>query len=90
MDDLDIEKMKAVLDSVGVAVRAGIITPSKEVESSLRAQLRLPDMSGEVLSEWDRNPIRSPITLTNKLASPDIAAPSDSAQEDLTPAETQP
>ena len=71
---------KEKLDAVGAAVRAGVITPSNEVEQSIRAMLALPEMGESVLSEWQKNPTRSPITLTNSLAAPD--APAQPAPED--------
>ena len=64
-------QIKEKLDAIGSAVRAGVITPSREVEESIRASLALPSMGDAVLSEWQENPIRSPITLTNELAAPD-------------------
>ena len=77
---------KEKLDAVGAAVRAGVITPSREVEISVRSMLGLPVMGEEVLSEWSTNPIRSPITLTNALADPDEPTP-PALPEDSTPIE---
>jgi len=71
---------KEKLDAVGAAVRAGVITPSAEVEKSIRSMLALPEMGEAVVSEWQDNPTRSPITLTNSLAAPD--APAQPAPED--------
>jgi len=71
---------KEKLDAVGAAVRAGVITPSAEVEKSIRSMLALPEMGEAVISEWQDNPTRSPITLTNSLAAPD--APAQPAPED--------
>ena len=71
---------KEKLDAVGAAVRAGVITPSAEVEKSIRSMLALPEMGEAVMSEWQDNPTRSPITLTNSLAAPD--APAQPAPED--------
>lgn len=67
---------KEKLDAVGAAVRAGVITPSVEIEESIREMLSLPEMGAAVADEWAENPIRSPITLTNQLASPDQPAES--------------
>jgi capsid protein len=77
---------KEKLDAIGAAVRAGVITPSQEVESSVRSMLALPVMGEEVLSEWNENPIRSPITLTKALADPDEPTPPP-LPEDSTPIE---
>ena len=71
---------KEKLDAVGAAVRAGVITPSREVEQSIRSMLALPEMGEAVMSEWQDNPTRSPITLTNSLAAPE--APAQPAPED--------
>jgi hypothetical protein len=65
-------QMKEKLDAIGSAVRAGVITPSREVEESVRSLAGLPSMGEAVLAEWNNNPIRSPITLTNELAAPDV------------------
>ena len=67
---------KEKLDAIGVAVRAGVITPTINDESSVRNLLSLPEMSEDVVTEWEKNPIRSPITLTNALAETDEATPS--------------
>lgn len=72
--------MKEKLDAIGVAVRAGIITPSVEIEKSIRETAGLPEMGEAVMSEWIENPIRSPITLTNELASPDMSPAIDPAE----------
>jgi len=77
--DFDMQS-KEKLDAVGAAVRAGVITPSREVEQSIRSMLALPEMGEAVMSEWQDNPTRSPITLTNSLAAPD--APAQPAPED--------
>ncbi|MCX6964769.1 MAG: phage portal protein [Verrucomicrobia bacterium] len=77
--ELDMQA-KEKLDAVGAAVRAGVITPSAEVEKSIRSMLALPEMGEAVISEWQDNPTRSPITLTNSLAAPD--APAQPAPED--------
>ena len=65
---------KEIVEALGVAVRAGVVTPSREIEQSVRASLDLPAMAAPVEKEWDENPIRSPITLTNELAAPDMTA----------------
>lgn len=66
-------QIREKLDAIGAAVRAGVITPSREVEESVRASLALPSMGEAVVAEWQENPIRSPITLTNELAAPDTS-----------------
>lgn len=61
---------KERLDGLGLAVRSGLISPSAEVEETLRAEFGLPPMAPEVLESWENNPVRRPIT---------IAGPSDDA-----------
>jgi hypothetical protein len=62
---------KEKLDAIGVAVRAGVLTPEQSLEQSVRQSLALPEMGSDVLSEWRDNPIRSPITLSSELAGGD-------------------
>jgi hypothetical protein len=62
---------KEKLDAIGVAVRAGVLTPEQALEQSVRQSLALPEMGSDVLSEWQQNPIRSPITLSSELAGAD-------------------
>jgi capsid protein len=64
---------KEKLDAIGVAVRAGVLTPEQALEQSVRQSLALPEMGSDVLSEWQQNPIRSPITLSSELAGADPA-----------------
>jgi len=53
------------IDELGVAVRAGAVTPSTEIEQVIRESLELPPMSPEVQAAWkDEGGIKAPITLT--------------------------
>jgi lambda family phage portal protein len=61
---------KERLDGLGLAVRSGLISPSAEVEETLRAEFGLPPMSADVEESWANNPVRRPVT---------IAGPSDDA-----------
>jgi capsid protein len=75
---------KEKLDAIGVAVRAGVLTPEQSLEQSVRQSLALPEMGSDVLSEWQQNPIRSPITLSSELAGADPATeptPEDNTTE---------
>lgn len=69
--------VKDTLDTHGVAVRAGVITPNLEDESAVREQMRLPQVPPQVEQEWQENPVRSPITLSSGLqADPNAVDPS--------------
>lgn len=58
------ENLKLLLDTYGIGVRAGVITPQVEDEKQLRAVLGLPDMSPAVLADWkSTDGVRKPITL---------------------------
>lgn len=58
------ESQRNRLDLIGVGVRAGIITPSPDVEAKIRELTGLPPMSSEVLQSWaDSDGVRTPITL---------------------------
>jgi lambda family phage portal protein len=56
---------KALLDAYGAAVRAGLLSPSQEVESALRQLLDLPPISAAVAENWNNEPVRRPVTLSN-------------------------
>lgn len=56
---------KQLLDAYGSAVRAGLLSPSLEVEQALRQLLELPPVSEEVVDNWDNEPVRRPVTLSN-------------------------
>lgn len=52
------------LNSLGIAVRSGFITPQQEDETALRAALKLPVPSAAVNSMWDaQGGVRQPVTL---------------------------
>lgn len=57
VDDLD-------LNSLGIAVRSGFITPQSEDETAIRKALKLPEPSDAVTSMWDaQGGVRQPVTL---------------------------
>ena len=58
--------LKQKYDALGVAIRAGLLTATPEIEVLTRAELGLPAMSPEVKKAWDATGgIRQPITLKN-------------------------
>jgi len=60
----DINSLKAFIDTYGVAVRAGLITPCIEDEVVIRDKMGLPLMSEAIKADWAKTEnIRKPITL---------------------------
>ena len=58
------DALKAKMDTYGVAVRAGAITPQKDDEAYFRKEADLPAPSKDVSEAWDEDDgIRRPITL---------------------------
>lgn len=57
---------QALTEVLGVAVRAGVVTPSREVEAAMRTKLDLPEMSADVIAAWNADGgVRRPITLSS-------------------------
>lgn len=60
------ESNKSKVDSYGVAVRSGVVTPNAADEVSLRESLGLPAMPTEVVKAWkDLGGVKQTITMTN-------------------------
>jgi len=77
-----VENLKAVLDAYGVAVRAGVITPSIDDEVAFREKLGLPALSEDARADWAKTDnVRKPITLAGANMIPGAPAP-DSEDED--------
>lgn len=56
--------LKQKYDAMGVAIRAGLLTATPEIEAQTRSELGLPAMSPEVKKAWEATGgIRQPITL---------------------------
>ena len=56
--------LKQKYDAMGVAIRAGLLTATPEIEAQTRSELGLPEMSPEVQKAWEATGgIRQPITL---------------------------
>lgn len=78
------EAAKAQADAYGVAVRAGAITPTKEDEIAFRKLIGMPEITPDVAKEWDEEPTRRPITITNPDGSrtaPGGGAPTDANKD---------
>ena len=76
--------VKDMLDTYGVSVRAGVITPNVEDEKSVRDSLRLPQVPQQVEEAWAESPTRSPITLSSGLQAADPQSVDDNG-DPLTP-----
>lgn len=62
--DADTLNLKQKYDAMGVAIRAGLLTATPEIEAQTRAELNLPSMTPEVQKAWEATGgIRQPITL---------------------------
>lgn len=60
----DIAKLRAFVEAVGVAVRAGVLTPSVDDEVFVREYFGLPAMNADVIADWKKTEgARSPITI---------------------------
>ncbi|MBP5586518.1 MAG: DUF935 family protein [Lentisphaeria bacterium] len=67
--DIDTLNLKQKYDAMGVAIRAGLLTATPEIEEQTRAELGLPEMTPEVRKAWEATGgIRQPITLKSKEA----------------------
>lgn len=80
--------VKDTLETYGVAVRAGVITPNVEDERSVREQMRLPQVPPQVEEAWQESPTRSPITLSSGLQDAE-PQPVNENGEPLTPPQAQ-
>jgi hypothetical protein len=58
------EQLKIAMDTYGIGVRAGAITPTAEDEKFFRAQTGLPLLTSEAKEAWKEDGgVRRPITL---------------------------
>ncbi len=70
------------VNSVGIAVRAGLITPTQEDERTIRNALLMPDMSPEAVEAWEEDGgVRRPITLNSEDPSPASPQPKQPAPD---------
>ena len=77
---------KAKYDAMGVAIRAGILTATPEIERVVREDLGLPPMSDAALADWEAGRgVRLPITLKQEAPPggmpPEALAMSDAPEE---------
>lgn len=80
-----IETIRQLLETYGVGVRAGVLTPCAEDEAEFRKLLGLPAMPEKVQADWkDSDGIRRPITLQRPDATegPDPFAVSAGVQDE--------
>jgi hypothetical protein len=60
----EIAKLEAFVNAIGVAVRAGVLTPSIDDEVYVREYFGLPKMNADVVADWKKTEgARSPITI---------------------------
>ena len=72
------EDLKLKYDAMGVAIRAGLLTATPEIEAQTRTELGLPAMSPEVRKVWEATGgIRRPTTLKSAEAEAVSDAPID-------------
>jgi len=63
----DITKLKAMIETYGIGVRAGVLTPCLQDENEFRKLLGLQPAPVEVAADWaSTEGIRRPITLAGK------------------------
>ena len=72
-----VSDVKTLVDTFGVAVRAGLLTPTLDDEKYIRELLGFPDVTSEVVALWsESNNVRLPVTLqTGKPAGGSAAPP---------------
>lgn len=58
------ETVKDAVDAYGVGVRAGVITPHADDENHFRQLMGLPPVNTSISQQWNKEPTRRPITLT--------------------------
>ena len=64
----DVTQLKLLVDSYGVAVRAGVMTPCTEDEMYIRSIMGFPEMPDSVKKDWAKSDgIRHPITTRSGL-----------------------
>jgi lambda family phage portal protein len=63
LDD-ESDAMKA--NTLGVHVRAGLITPQMEDEEKMREEVGMPPLSAEAKAAWAKDKVRRPITLQSQ------------------------
>lgn len=83
-DEARFRAAKLKCEAIGIAIRAGILTPEAGLEAMIRGELGLPEMQEVVRSAWDASGgIRQPITLKLPTASDAEAAPGSQSGVEL-------
>jgi phage gp29-like protein len=69
------EAIQARYTAMGIAIRAGVLTPSEDLEAAAREELDLPEVSTEVKANWGKNKgVKAPITLKDAPKTPEQLA----------------
>lgn len=78
--------IKSRYDAMGVAIRAGLLTASEDLESAIREELELPEITPSVKAFWGKNKgVKAPITLKDAPMPPHSSKPDSIAMAaDLT------
>ncbi len=64
----DINKLRTFMETYGVAVRAGVLTPNIDDEIEIRRQFELPPVNDAVRAAWkSSNGVRYPVTVDASL-----------------------
>ncbi|EIL99138.1 phage portal protein [Rhodanobacter thiooxydans] len=62
--DTGTNDFRKAVDSYGIGVRSGVITPQVEDEDFFREAAGIPAAGADVRKAWSKEPVRRPITLT--------------------------
>lgn len=63
----DITKLRTLVETYGIAVRAGVVTPTLDDEIRMRELIGLPQVTEAVRASWaETGGIRQPITLAKE------------------------
>jgi hypothetical protein len=67
----DITKLRTLVETYGIAVRAGVVTPTLDDEIKMRELIGLPPITAAVRASWaETGGIRQPITLAKESPPP--------------------
>ncbi|MDD5698481.1 MAG: DUF935 family protein, partial [Victivallaceae bacterium] len=73
--------IKSRYDAMGVAIRAGLLTASEDLETAIREELELPEITATVKAFWNKNKgVKAPITLKD---APTPPAPPNAGKDTL-------
>ena len=80
------EAQKMKFDAMGVAIRAGLLTATADIEKTVRETLDLPELDAAAVAEWKRNNgVKLPITLVQAgqagPSAPGFPAPAASSKQ---------